>query len=86
MSQNTSEARRVRRSKFWQRKKICSAASGGWYVAQNVGAEWPIPVFFRELARPLCSAPTVIGDRGSRVHDCGQRALAARPACRKVAD
>ncbi len=86
MLQNTTEARRVRRSEFWQRKKICSAAPEKWYVAQNVGAKWPIPVFFRELACPLPSSPTVTGDRGSRLHDCGQRPLAARSASRKVAD
>jgi hypothetical protein len=74
------------RLRFLQRKEICRAASGKCYVAQDVETEWPIPVFRCVVACALRSSAHVIADRGSRVHDCGQRPLSARPARREVAD
>lgn len=67
-------------------EKICRAASRKCYATQNVGNEWPIPVFRTAVACALRSTPGGAGDRGLRLHDCGQWALAARPARREVAD
>ena len=74
------------RLRFLQGKKISRVASQECYVAQDVGTEWPIPVFCCVLACPLRSAAIVPGDCGSSLHDSGQRALATRPAGREMAD
>ena len=67
-------------------KKFCRVACRECYVAQDVGTEWPIPVFCCVLALPLRSALIVPGDYGSTLYDSGQRTLVTRPAGREVAD
>ena len=68
------------RLRFLQRKEICRAVSRRCYVARDVSTEWPIPVFHCVVVSALRSSAHVPADRGSRVHDWGQRAIAARPA------
>jgi len=83
---DTVDGQIASRSRFLQRKEICRTASQECYVAEDVGTEWPIPVFCCVLACPLRSPPQVTARRGHSVHDCGQWALATRPACREMAD
>jgi hypothetical protein len=86
MLQDTVDGQIASRLRFLQRKEICRAASRECYVAQNVGTEWPIPVFRCALACPLRSSAIAPGGCGSSLHDSGQRALATRPAGREMAD